>query len=56
MGIGVLDPGQFGFGTRRDAELPTVVGAEFLLAPVAEAERRVRDDGVDRQLREGVVP
>ncbi len=53
-GEGVLHPGQFGFGTGREAVLPAGVVGEFVMAPVAFVERRVAQDGVGGEVREGI--
>ncbi|AIA04050.1 hypothetical protein DC74_3555 [Streptomyces noursei] len=50
----MLDPGEFGFGAGREAVLPARVVGEFVVAPVAFVERRVEQDGVGGELREGV--
>ncbi len=50
----VLDPGEFGLGAGRESVLPARVVGQFLVAPVAFVERRVAEDGVGGELREGV--
>ena len=47
------DPGELGLGAGREAVLPAGVVGEFVVAPVALVERRVAQDGVGAQLREG---
>lgn len=50
----MLDPGEFGLGTGREAVLPARVVGELVVTPVALVERRVAQDGIGGEPREGV--